>query len=92
MDSYFEKAFGKKALTLKIPHFLVFTIAAIAQFFSMFSSKAATFNIEKAKDFVQEAWTVDTSKAMKELGDRPEVSIEEGIKRTAEWYKEVNWL
>ena len=48
-----EKAFGKKALRIKIPHPVVYFIAAIAQFFAMFSRNAATFNIEKARDFVQ---------------------------------------
>ncbi len=88
----FAMAFGKKAFTLRLPHFLVYTVAAIAQFFAMFSSKAATFNLEKARDFVQEAWTVDVSKAVNELGYHQNISLEEGIKRTTDWYKDNNWL
>ncbi|MFC2084909.1 NAD-dependent epimerase/dehydratase family protein [Bacteroidota bacterium] len=86
------KELGRKALTISIPHFIVYSIAGIAQFFSMFSNKAATFNIEKAKDFVQEFWTCDISKAEKELGYTQEISIEEGVRRTIGWYKENNWL
>jgi len=85
-------AFGKKALTLRLPHFIVYTVAVFAQFFSMFSSKPATFNIEKAKDFVQEAWTVDVSKAKNDLGYSQNVSLEEGMNRTISWYKENKWL
>jgi dihydroflavonol-4-reductase len=33
---------GKKAVIIKVPHFLVYTIAAIAQFFAIFSKNAAT--------------------------------------------------
>jgi len=84
--------FGKKALNVRLPHWLVYTVAVFAQFFSMFSSKAATFNIEKAKDFVQEAWTCDVSKAKRDLGFTQKVSIEEGMKRTISWYKENKWL
>jgi dihydroflavonol-4-reductase len=87
-----NKAFGKKAFTIKIPHFLVYTVAAIAQFFSMFSSSAATFNIEKARDFVQSNWTCDVSKAVKELGYHQEVSLEAGMTRTIDWYCAVKWL
>ncbi|RMD49819.1 MAG: NAD-dependent epimerase/dehydratase family protein [Ignavibacteria bacterium] len=87
-----SKAFGKKALTIRLPHFLVYTVAAIAQFFSYFSPKAATFNIEKARDFVQKYWICDTSKAKKELGYSQKISLEEGIKQTIDWYKENNWL
>lgn len=86
------KSFGKKAITLRLPHFLVYTVAAVAQFFSLFSSKAATFNLEKARDFVQEAWTMDVSKAVSQLGYRQNVSLDNGIKRTIDWYKDNNWL
>ncbi|GAB4300160.1 MAG: NAD(P)-dependent oxidoreductase [Ignavibacteriaceae bacterium] len=83
---------GKKAFRIRVPHFMVYTIAAIAQFFAIFSSKAATLNIEKARDITQSYWTCDTSKAIKELGYRQQISIEEGIKRTCEWYKMMKWI
>ncbi len=86
------KALGKKALRIRIPHFIVFTIAAFAQFFAMFSKKPATLNIEKAKDLTQHAWICDTTKAVEQLGFRQKVSIEEGIKRSCEWYREMKWI
>ena len=82
----------KKALKIRIPHFVVYTVAAAAQFFAMFSPKPATLNIEKAKDLTQHAWICDTSKAMNDLGYRQKVSIEEGIKRTCDWYKKMKWI
>jgi nucleoside-diphosphate-sugar epimerase len=86
------KALGKKALRIRIPHFIVFTIAAFAQFFAMFSKKPATLNIEKAKDLTQHAWICDTTKAVEQLGFRQKVSIEEGINRSCEWYREMKWI
>ncbi|NNJ54069.1 MAG: NAD(P)-dependent oxidoreductase, partial [Ignavibacteriaceae bacterium] len=87
-----SKVLNKKALKIRIPHFIVFIVAAVAQFFAMFSSKPATLNIEKAKDLTQHAWICDTSKAIKDFGYRQKVSIEEGIKRTCEWYKQMKWI
>jgi len=87
-----SKVLNKKAFRIRIPHFIVFTIAAFAQFFAMFSSKPATLNIEKAKDLTQRYWICDTSKAMREIGYRQKVSVEEGIKRTCEWYKQMKWI
>jgi dihydroflavonol-4-reductase len=87
-----SQVLGKKAIRIRIPHFIVFIIAAFAQFFAMFSSKPATLNIEKAKDLVQSYWICDTSKAMRELGYRQKVSLEEGIKRTCNWYKKMKWI
>ena len=92
INSVTSEVLNKKAIKILVPHFLVYTIAAIAQFFSIFSSKAATLNLEKAKDLVQHAWICDTSKAMMDFGYRQNVSIEEGVKRTCEWYKEKNWI
>jgi nucleoside-diphosphate-sugar epimerase len=87
-----HRAIGKKALTVRIPHFIVYLVAAIAQFFAMFSRNAATFNLEKARDFVQPAWTCDVSKAVRELGYHQTVSLDEGIKRTVDWYRAMKWL
>lgn len=87
-----QKSFGRKVLTLRLPHFLVYSVAAVAQFFAMFSSSAATFNLEKAKDFVQTYWTLDCTKAKEDLGYHQSVSISDGIKRTIDWYKENKWL
>ena len=92
INSITSKVLNKKVIKILVPHFLVYTIAAIAQFFSLFSSKAATLNLEKAKDLVQHAWICDTSKAMRDFGYRQNVSIEEGVKRTCEWYKEMKWI
>jgi dihydroflavonol-4-reductase len=87
-----SRVLNKKAIRIRIPHFIVFIIAAISQFFAMFSSKPATLNIEKAKDLTQRYWICDTSKAIRELGYRQKVSIEEGIKRTCHWYKQMKWI
>ncbi len=83
---------GKNPIKVKVPHSVVFSIASAAQFFAMFSSKPATLNIEKAKDITQNSWTCDTSKAINDLDYHQKISIEEGIKRTVEWYKEMKWI
>lgn len=86
------KAIGKKALNIRFPHWLVYTVAAFAQFFAMFGKQAATFNIEKARDFVQQHWTCDVSKAVNEIGFKQQFSLDESIKRTIDWYREMKWL
>lgn len=87
-----SKVMNKKPLTVKVPHFVVYFIAAIAQFFSIFSNKAATLNIEKGKDITRTAWISDYKKAYNDLGFKQEISLEEGIKRTVDWYKKMKWL
>ncbi len=86
------KIISRKPIVIKVPHSLVYTIAAFAQFTAMFSSKPATLNIEKARDITQQHWICDSSKAVKELGYHQNISIEEGIKRTVDWYKKMKWI
>lgn len=86
------KALDKKPLKIKIPHFLVFIIMAVAQFFALFTPKATILNIEKAKDITRPYWTCDTSKAARDFGYRQKISLEEGIKRTCDWYKKMGWI
>lgn len=92
VGSITSRVLNKKAFRIRLPHFIVFVVAAFAQFFAMFSSKPATLNIEKAKDLTQRFWICDTSKAVRELGYRQKISIEEGIKRTCDWYKQMKWI
>ncbi|MGA8262996.1 MAG: NAD(P)-dependent oxidoreductase [Ignavibacteriaceae bacterium] len=87
-----SKVLNKKPFKVKVPHPVVYTIAGIAQFFAVFSSKPATLNIEKAKDITQTYWICDTSKAVRDFGYHQNISIEEGIKRTCDWYKKMKWL
>ena len=87
-----SKVLGNKPIKIKVPHFAVYGIASVAQFFAVFSSKPATLNIEKARDITQALWICDTSKAIRDLGYHQEISLEEGIKRTCDWYKEMKWI
>jgi len=87
-----EKVLNRHALHIIVPHFLVYGIAAIAQFFSIFSSKAATLNLEKARDITQKDWICSYQKAFEHFGYKQEISLEEGIKRTVSWYKEMKWI
>ncbi len=86
------KVLKKKAVHVKVPHSIVYTIAAFAQAFAGLSNKAATLNIEKARDITQNSWTCDTGKAVKELNYHQNISLEDGIGRTCEWYKQMKWL
>ncbi|MFZ1292068.1 MAG: NAD(P)-dependent oxidoreductase [Melioribacteraceae bacterium] len=87
-----EKAIGKKALRIRIPHFIVYIVGGISHLINYFAKKPATFNWEKSKDFVQENWTCDISKAKKDFGYTQNISLEDGMKSTVDWYRENKWL
>ena len=82
----------KKGLTVKLPHSIVYTLAGISEFFSMFRTKPSVLNWEKGRDMVQAHWTCSVEKAMRELGYRQQVSLEDGIRDTVEWYRAQGWM
>lgn len=86
------KVMNKKVVRLRIPKFFVYIIAAFAEFASIFSSKPALINFEKARDMVQDAWTFSVEKAQRELGFKEKITIEDGIRDTVNWYREHKWL
>jgi dihydroflavonol-4-reductase len=87
-----QKALNRKALRIRLPEFAVYTVAAFAEFFSLFSSKPALINFEKARDMVQDYWTCDASRAKKDFGFEQQISLTDGIQNTVAWYKEHGWL
>ena len=87
-----KKVFGKGALKIRLPHSLVYASGAVSQFFSIFKKRPSTFNFEKAKDFVQTYQICNVTKAKKELGYESQISLEDGIKETVDWYKRMKWL
>jgi nucleoside-diphosphate-sugar epimerase len=82
----------EKVLKIKIPHSLVMGLGWISEQFGRFSSKPPVFNYEKGIDFIQNYWTCSVEKAKNELGFKQEVSLEDGMRETAEWYIQNKWL
>jgi nucleoside-diphosphate-sugar epimerase len=87
-----RKVIGKGALRIKIPEAGVFVIAAVSEFFGLFSKNPVLINFEKARDMVQNFWTCDSSKAQRDFGYVQEVRLEDGIRNTIEWYRSKGWL
>ena len=83
---------GKKALKIRLPHSVVYSVGYLAQIFSTFSRNPATLNLEKCKDITQLRWVCSNEKAKKELGFKPKYTLEQGFKKTIDWYKEMKWI
>lgn len=51
-----------------------------------------TFSRNTVKWSTHNTWICSTEKAKRELGYRPTVDLQEGVRRTAEWYKSIGVL
>ncbi len=83
---------GKKSLKLRLPHFFVFSVGYMAEYFGRLTNKAMTLNVEKVRDITSARWVCSNEKAKKELGFNPVLSLEEGFRETVDWYKLEGWL
>lgn len=86
------RVMGRRPFRIRIPEWCVHVLGAGAEFLASFGEKPAVLNREKARDVVQDAWVFDGSRARNELGFRERVGLEEGIRRTVEWYRSMGWL
>jgi len=87
------KILGKKrAVPLRLPHFLVFGVAGLSEFFGRFSAKPPVLNFEKGRDITQPFWICSVERAKADFGYRQLISLEDGIRQTVDWYEFMGWL
>lgn len=87
-----SKILGLELIKLKIPHSVVYLVAVISQFLSYFKDDATILNLEKAREMIQKSWVCSVEKAKSELGYSQKTQLEEGIRKTINWYKDAGWL
>jgi dihydroflavonol-4-reductase len=82
----------RHAISLRLPHCLVWTVGALSTAIGKVLDQQVFFNLEKAREVVQPAWTCSVDKARAQLGFHQGLSLEEGMRRTYRWYVENGWL
>jgi dihydroflavonol-4-reductase len=83
---------GKKYRRISFPLWLAVMAGIAGDLWSGATGRAATISSEKIRELLQQSWICDSSKAKAVLGFIPEISLEIGIKQTAEWYRQNGWL
>jgi dihydroflavonol-4-reductase len=89
---YIATLIDRRTINVRLPQGLMYSIAGITQFFSMFGKKPAVLNIEKARDLLQKHWICDSKKIHNHIGFQTETNIYVALKKTFLWYKENRWL
>ncbi|MBI4115766.1 MAG: NAD(P)-dependent oxidoreductase [Candidatus Omnitrophica bacterium] len=73
-----SKAFNRRYLLLRIPQPVLYLLGI--------------FTRQRVREFIQSSWVIDGTRIREELKWHEKVSLEEGIKQTAEWYQKEGWL
>ncbi len=85
-------ALGRRALTIRVPRFLVGPVASVVEGVSKPFGHYPALNREKAREIVHAAKVCDSTKAQQDFGYQQQVPLDRGIGETIAWYREQGWL
>jgi dihydroflavonol-4-reductase len=83
---------GKKYRRISFPRRLAVAAGIAGDLWSAATGRAATISSQKVRELLQPSWLCDSSKAKAALGFSPEINLEDGIRQTANWYRQNGWL
>ena len=90
-----EKAFAKaikKPWKIPIPSPLVSLAGTVNELIHRPFGRVPVFNRGKVVELIADSWLADTSLAAKELDFEGKVTLENGFVKTANWYRDEEWL
>jgi dihydroflavonol-4-reductase len=88
----FESALGRRVRGFKVPGSFLKTASVMSETWGRLSGHMPVFNRDKLRELTAAGWVCSTSKSEKELGFTARIGAEEGLGRTAQWYREQGWL
>jgi nucleoside-diphosphate-sugar epimerase len=83
---------GRTARIVTIPEKAAYAMGACAEWWSKFSGKPGILSRDKVTEGCCAGWLCDAGRARRELGFSAPTGMEEGLRRTLDWYKEAGWL
>lgn len=89
---YVRRALGTWAVTVAPPKVLLHAGALVGEAWGAFRNRAPFLSREKLSEIGAGDWVCSSQKIRDQLGWKPEVLLEEGMSRTAAWYREAGWV
>ncbi|HUI65099.1 MAG TPA: NAD-dependent epimerase/dehydratase family protein [Bacteroidota bacterium] len=92
LSATIARVLDRRVFRLHLPHCLVYSVGGAATLAGKVTGAQVFFNLNKAREAVQPAWTCSVDRAKSELGFRQEVSLEAGMRSTCRWYYDNGWM
>ena len=87
-----ERALGKRARRVPVPYALAAPGAWLAHASARLRGRASFASVDKLREARASSWRCDGALARERLGYAPSIALDEGIARTAAWYRAQGWL
>ncbi len=79
-------------IRITAPVWVLRIITFCGEYIGRLTGKVTALNNDKFNILRQRNWRCDIQPAIDELGFRPTVMLEEGVRRSVKWYRENKWL
>jgi nucleoside-diphosphate-sugar epimerase len=90
-QQYIVELVGRRALEINLPEATLSVAAFFGELATKLDDKPRLFNQQKAI-MGKQSWTCLHDRAAADFGYAPKVAVEEGMRRTLQWYREAGWL
>ena len=74
------------------PLWVLRVVTTCGEYLGRLTGRVTALNNDKYNIMRQRNWRCDITPATEELGYRPQVKLDEGVRRSILWYKEHHWL
>ena len=79
-------------IRITAPIWLLRVITFVGEYVGRLTGKVTALNNDKYYIMRQRNWRCDITPACQELGYKPQVKLEEGVRRSIKWYRDNGWL
>ena len=79
-------------LRITAPLWVLRIVTFYGEYIGRLTGRMTALNNDKYYIMRQRNWRCDITPARRELGYEPQVQLEEGVRRSIQWYKENGWL
>jgi 2-alkyl-3-oxoalkanoate reductase len=85
-------AVGRRVRVLRVPAGLIAGLAAASEWLAGLAGRSSIFNRDKAREMLAPGWLCETESARADLGYEAGIGLADGLRATAQWYRDEGWL
>jgi nucleoside-diphosphate-sugar epimerase len=89
---FIADAVGRKARIVPVPVFAMRAAALAAEAVHRLAGRSSMFNRDKVTEIAAPAWICETDRAENAFGFHAAISLPDGLRQTADWYRQHGWL
>lgn len=85
-------AVGRGVRVVRVPAALMSGLAAVSETAAGLAGRSSIFNRDKARELLAPGWLCETEAARAALNFEADIPLADGLRMTAQWYREQGWL